>query len=120
MSPPASDPCLWLPRPSQHHGTSWRPRSAATATLALCCAALAALVERTGAGRKLSSWRGPDSLVLGTPPAARAEHGLALVRGRLYVFGGTGAACGADCVGESRGKAGTGSRLAAGSQKLWT
>jgi hypothetical protein len=57
---------------------------------------------RAGAGRKLSSWRGPDSLVLGMPPAARAEHGLAAGGGRLYVFGGKGAACGTDCVGESK------------------
>jgi hypothetical protein len=38
--------------------------------------------------RKLGTWRGQESLVLGTPPLERYQHGFVEAIGRLYVFGG--------------------------------
>ncbi len=38
--------------------------------------------------KKLASWRGPNSLVLGDSPMQRQCHGLATVLGNVYVFGG--------------------------------
>ena len=38
--------------------------------------------------RKRTSWRGPNSFILGVPPSPRDCHGLATVLGNLYVFGG--------------------------------
>jgi hypothetical protein len=38
--------------------------------------------------RKLTSWRGPNSFILGVPPTPRDCHGLATILGNLYVFGG--------------------------------
>jgi hypothetical protein len=91
-------------RPPRTVSAHTRPTHAA---LVLCCGVLAALAGRVwaGGGRKLSSWRGPGSLVLGSPPVVRSGHGLAAARGRLYVFGGLGAACGSNCNGEWRGGA---------------
>ena len=38
--------------------------------------------------QKLPSWRGPNSFIMGIPPAPRDCHGFATVLGNLYVFGG--------------------------------
>jgi hypothetical protein len=39
-------------------------------------------------GRKLSSWRGPTSYVLGNVPNERERHGVAEALGMVFVFGG--------------------------------
>ena len=39
--------------------------------------------------RKLSSWRGPDSFLLGQTPVERVEHGMAEIEEGLFIFGGS-------------------------------
>ncbi len=39
-------------------------------------------------GRKLSSWRGPTSFLLGNFPVERDRHGVAEALGMIFVFGG--------------------------------
>jgi hypothetical protein len=39
--------------------------------------------------RKLSSWRGPSSFILGDVPVERRGHGFAEALGKLFVFGGS-------------------------------
>jgi hypothetical protein len=38
--------------------------------------------------RKLGSWRGPNSFILGDVPVERQGHGFAEAIGRLFIFGG--------------------------------
>jgi hypothetical protein len=46
--------------------------------------------------QKLTSWRGPSSYILGTPPSERKCHGLASALEKIFIFGGTASSGGID------------------------
>ena len=46
------------------------------------------LIQRYVDARKLKSWRGPDSFLLGQAPDQRADHGITETEDGLFIFGG--------------------------------
>jgi hypothetical protein len=46
------------------------------------------ILKMAGCASKSTSWRGPNSFILGAPPLPRDCHGLAAVLGQIYIFGG--------------------------------